>query len=72
MKGYDFATQAFLTADLYRAENIPAPALCRIALQNDNEHLSINAAQPKQSWEELKNATARHQGNKETHRHLLT
>jgi pilus assembly protein CpaF len=25
--GYDFATQAFLTADLYRAENSPAPSL---------------------------------------------
>ena len=42
--GYDFATQAFLTEDLYRAEPSPSPVVCRRPTEAGIEHSSINAA----------------------------
>ena len=61
VKGYDFATQAFVTEDLYRAEDNPlSPAMF------------IHTTQPQRTKEEVQNATARDQAHQENHRPLHT
>jgi pilus assembly protein CpaF len=44
VNGYDFATQAFLTEDLYRADADPVSLACKRSVEAGIEQLSISAA----------------------------